>query len=85
MQHQIRIMQLLKERTQSDPASAIAALHDVNLAARYCSHVVMLFGNGAWSAGTTDELITEASLERLYGCAIESTRGKRGIYFHPAP
>ena len=36
---------------------ALAALHDVNLAATYCSHVLMLFGAGEWLAGPAPELL----------------------------
>ena len=66
-------------------ADAIAALHDVNLAASYCSHVLMLFGQGQWCAGSTQELLSKASLERLYGCAVEKLAGTEGPRFYPLP
>ena len=64
--------------------SALAALHDINLAARYCSHVVMLFGNGEWCAGETGAMLDETSLERLYGCPVERLESSQGPRFHPA-
>jgi len=63
--------------------SACAALHDINLAARYCSHVLMLFGQGDWCAGTTADLLSESSLERLYGCPVERIESSSGSRFHP--
>ena len=31
-------------------------LHDINQAAHYCDHVLMLYGNGEWEAGKIAEL-----------------------------
>jgi iron complex transport system ATP-binding protein len=84
LRHQVEIMEMIHKRTQSHSHSAFAALHDVNLAARYCSHVVMLFGEGNWCAGPTGEMLSVASLERLYNCAIERLEGVSGPRFHPA-
>ena len=83
LRHQVRIMGMIRSRCESGGAGAIAALHDVNLAARYCSHVVMLFGNGDWCAGATGDMLSEASLERLYGCPVERLQGAAGPRFHP--
>jgi len=85
MRHQVQIMGLIRARTTGGNGAAIAALHDVNLAAAYCSHVVMLFGDGEWRAGTTKEMLSSASLERLYGCAVERLDGTDGARFYPAP
>jgi len=84
LRHQMEIMGMIHKRTQSGLYSAFAALHDVNLAARYCSHVVMLFGEGNWCAGPTLEMLSESSLERLYHCPIERLEGTNGPRFHPA-
>jgi len=83
LRHQLQIMGMIRSRTVFDGAAGIAALHDVNLAARYCTHVVMLFGQGQWCAGTTSEMLNESSLERLYGCAVEELNGREGARFYP--
>ena len=85
LRHQVRIMGMIREQTLGARGSAIAALHDVNLAASYCSHVLMLFGEGQWCAGSTQELLSKASLERLYGCAVEKLAGPEGARFYPLP
>ena len=82
--HQLRIMRMVREHVQQRGGAALAALHDINLAARYCSHVVMLFGDGAWCAGETAGMLDETSLERLYGCPVERLEGACGPRFHPA-
>ena len=83
LRHQVKIMDLLQALTRREGRCAIAALHDVNLAARYCSHVIMLFGAGQWCAGDSEAMLSEASLGRLYGCAVERTVGSTGSWFHP--
>jgi len=85
LRHQVQIMGMIRSRSVGAGAAAIAALHDVNLAARYCSHVVMLFGRGQWCAGTSAQMLSETSLERLYGCAVEELKGTHGSRFYPLP
>ena len=83
LRHQVHIMGMIRKRTQQGSRSALAALHDINLAARYCTHVVMLFGDGDWCAGATDEMLSETSLERLYRCRVERLESANGPRFHP--
>jgi iron complex transport system ATP-binding protein len=85
LRHQVQIMGMIHQRTRNEANCAFAALHDINLAARYCSHVVMLFGDGIWSAGRTKDLLNESSLEKLYKCPVERLEGASGPRFHPAP
>lgn len=84
LRHQLAIMQMIRDHTRHGNRSALAALHDINLAARYCSHVVMLFGDGDWCAGEAPSMLTEASLEQLYGCPVERLESSSGPRFHPA-
>ena len=83
MKHQIRIMNLVEMQTTQEQRSAMIALHDVNLAARYCSHILMLFGDGDWQAGSVDELLSLENLERLYQCPVESVQTSAGKRFLP--
>ena len=84
LRHQLRIMRMIREYTIGSGHSAFCALHDINLAARYCSHVIMLFGNGDWCAGPAEEMLSEGTLERLYGCPVERLESASGARFHPA-
>ena len=68
--NQVTILDVLVHRVRNQSRAAIAALHEVNLATCYCTHVVMLMGNGEWLAGPTSELLNTENLSRLYGCRI---------------
>jgi len=83
MKHQIRIMDRVKQQVNEEQRCALTALHDVNLAARYCSHILMLFGNGEWRAGPADELLTGDLLEKLYQCHVETVETSSGRRFLP--
>lgn len=83
MKHQIRIMNRVAERVTKAGRCAFTALHDVNLAARYCSHILMLFGDGKWQAGPTGELLNQAQLEKLYQCPVEPVLTPAGWRFLP--
>jgi len=84
LRHQVEIMGMIHRRTHRETCSAFAALHDINLAARYCSHVLMLFGDGDWCAGRTGDMLNETSLERLYHCPVERIESANGPRFHPS-
>jgi len=84
LKHQVEIMGMVDERVRQGTHSAFAALHDINLAARYCSHILMLFGDGEWSAGPTADMLNENSLARLYHCEVERLESASGPRFHPA-
>ena len=81
MKHQIRIMDHVEAQVSEAQRSAMIALHDVNLAARYCNHILMLFGEGDWQAGPVDELLNQENLERLYQCPVETVQTSTGRRF----
>jgi iron complex transport system ATP-binding protein len=83
IKHQVRIMNHVERQVRGSAHSAMVALHDVNLAARYCSHILMLSGNGKWQAGLADELLEPGNLERLYQCPVEAVETSSGTRFLP--
>jgi iron complex transport system ATP-binding protein len=83
MKHQIRIMNQVENLVSQRQRCAMVALHDVNLAARYCSHVLMMFGGEDWQAGPVNELLIPDNLERLYQCPVETIETPAGNRFLP--
>jgi len=83
LKHQIRIMNQVEIQVKNQQRVALVALHDVNLAARYCSHILMLFGDGEWRAGPVSELLNQDTLEKLYQCPVESVQTSTGRRFLP--
>ena len=83
MNHQIRIMDHVEKQVAAQQRCTMVALHDVNLAARYCDHILMLFGEGDWQAGPVDMLLNQENLERLYQCPVETVQSSTGKRFLP--
>lgn len=69
--HQGIAMGTMAEQVAQQGKVAIAATHDLNLAARYCSHVLLLHGDGQWQAGHRDDCLTREHLQRLYRTRVE--------------
>ena len=84
LRHQVSIMSKIGDEVYSGGKTAIAAMHDVNLAACYCSHILMLFGEGEWQAGPAADMFTQNTLERLYQCAVQMVDTPEGKRFHPS-
>ncbi len=78
---QVAVLDHLWRRVHAPGRVQIMALHDVNLATCYCSHVLLLFGNGRWRAGETAELLTEDHLSELFGCPIRAVSDGRQTVF----
>lgn len=57
--------------------------HDVNLAARYCTHVLLLFGEGAWCAGAVGEMLSAEVLTRLYRHPVIAVDTPAGVAYLP--
>ena len=83
LKHQVHVMNLVESLVDSQRRCALIAMHDVNLAARYCDHILMLFGDGDWLAGPADQLLNRENLERLYQCPVETVQSPAGPRFLP--
>jgi iron complex transport system ATP-binding protein len=76
--HQVDVLTLFQERVRSG-ALVIASLHDATLAARYAHQALLLFGDGEWLFGTSEQVLTAGNLSRLYHTPMEEIvhRGRR--------
>ncbi|MBB3232643.1 ABC transporter ATP-binding protein [Halomonas stenophila] len=65
LHHQVAAMALLAEQADQS-RGVIMCLHDLNLAARWCSHLLLLYPDGQACWGPAEAMLTLAALERLY-------------------
>ena len=68
--------------------TAIMALHDLNLAAAYCDHILLLDAGRLVAAGTPAEVLTPEIIGAVYGvdCFIlEHPRGGHPVIVYSAP
>ena len=84
LNHQIAVIEVLRERAMKDQRAIVMVLHDINIAARFCDHLILLFGSGVSQYGTRQDMMTEKQLEQLYGHPIRHIRDKDTDAFLPA-
>ncbi len=66
--HQAWVLRRLAARTHQ---TIVAVLHDINAAARFATHVLLLSGAGWWRAGRREEVLTPQALSTLFGTRIQ--------------
>lgn len=69
-QHQLDVLELFADRARQG-ATVVASLHDVNLAARYASRCLLLFGDGRWKLGKVADTLTADTLSELFATPME--------------
>jgi hypothetical protein len=65
----------------SSRASSILVLHDLNLAARYAEHIILINKGKVVAAGKVGEVMHSDLLESVYGWQIRRCEDEAGFYF----
>jgi iron complex transport system ATP-binding protein len=80
LKHQVGVLEHLRALVQAGGGAAVIALHDLNLAARFASHALVL-GGVEPMAGTVDEVMTEGRLSAVFDHPLRRLRtGARWTY-----
>jgi iron complex transport system ATP-binding protein len=84
LNHQIAVLDLFSAKARDEGIAVAMVLHDPGLAARYCNNALLLFGDGEWLAGRSDDVVTKENLSRLYGHPLRELRDGGQRWFVPA-
>jgi iron complex transport system ATP-binding protein len=83
IQHQLELLALVARL----PLTSVVALHDLNLAAMFCDHLLVLKHGRAVAAGTPGQVLTEELIADVYGVRTVVTRdgpdGRPSVRFLP--
>jgi len=71
LNHQLEIMDLLEKLRAEQELTIIAVLHDLNLAARYCSQLVLMSHGRIRAMGPVEEVLREDIIREVYGVEVE--------------
>lgn len=79
--YQVKLLGHLRRRAAADGGALVMTLHDVNLADRFCDHVLLLHGDGCHAAGRREDVLDETHLSALYGHPVRCLRegGRRAF------
>lgn len=81
--YQILTLDILREQSKEAGKSLLLVMHDLNLALRYCNRFLLLFGDGQHAQGNAEQVITQASLDRLYQHPLQPLQGPDGPVWLP--
>ncbi|WP_128255542.1 ABC transporter ATP-binding protein [Falsirhodobacter deserti] len=65
--HQVEVLSLLRRRNRESGLTVVSVLHDMNLAARFSDHLILLGPQGLVAAGAPDLVLTPESLHAAFG------------------
>lgn len=71
--HQIRVLDLVAEQV-TEGRAAIAAIHDLDLAARYCDRLLLLHEGSVTSRGPPESVLADDTLARAFDTRTAITR-----------
>ncbi|GAB4361788.1 MAG: ABC transporter ATP-binding protein [Gammaproteobacteria bacterium] len=80
---QLLVLRHLSEQVSRRQKSAVMILHDLNLAVRFCDHLILLLGEGEIATGPPGEVLTPELLDRLYQHPLVRVEGPTGPFWIP--
>jgi len=81
LKHQIQLLQYFSKHASEKNSATIMTLHDINLAQQFCTHLLLLFGNGECITGKTAEILNEKNLSELYQHPLHKIETEFGSFF----
>ncbi len=83
LRYQMLLLKHMRQLTLNRGKALFMALHDMNLATRFCDHSLLLFDSGEYSQGASKDIITVESLSKLYGHPVQQVMVDKQTYWFP--
>jgi len=77
LRHQLDVMDRIRTAMRERNAIGMVALHDLNLAARYADHLVLIGAGKILNQGPPDHVLSDPLIAQTYDVAIETSSGPR--------
>ncbi|WP_297844420.1 ATP-binding cassette domain-containing protein [Pseudomonas sp.] len=74
--HQVEVLSLVRKLSHELDLGVIVVLHEINMAARYCDHLVALHSGSLLTQGAPADLMNSETLGAIYGIGM-------GVLPHP--
>ena len=71
--HQLKVLDLVR-RLVDDGLTAVAAIHDLNMAARYCDRLVLLSGGRVLAEGPPGDVLSPGTMATAFGVRAQVYR-----------
>ena len=66
LNYQINLLNYICTHAKQNNQAIIMSLHDINLAARFCDHILLLTGEGSTQSGSASTMLCEELLEKTF-------------------
>lgn len=76
--HQLAIFSMVRRLVDNEGLASVIVTHDLNLAARYCTHVMLLDAGRVIAQGSPAEVLTPGQLEPVYRVRLELVKNSDG-------
>lgn len=67
MKNQLHTMTIVRQLAKEENLTVVVSIHDLNLAAMFCSRFLMLKDGKIFASGSAQEVITEQNIREVYG------------------
>jgi iron complex transport system ATP-binding protein len=74
LRHQVECVDLLRRVNRERGTTVLLVSHDLNLAGELCDRLLLLAGGRIARLGTPDDVLDQALLTAVYGCAVTVDR-----------
>jgi len=78
LQHQLAILRILRRLSDEHRMAVVAVTHDVNLATRFCTDVLILHEGQVAAKGSPEKVLTPAVLAPVYGVKLVTLTPETG-------
>ncbi|WP_329430595.1 ABC transporter ATP-binding protein [Streptosporangium sp. NBC_01495] len=65
--HQVELLRLLRRLNAESGKTIVAVLHDLNLACRFCDHIIAMADGAIVAEGPPSEVVTAELVEKVFG------------------
>jgi iron complex transport system ATP-binding protein len=83
LKYQIQILNILNQLNEEKNITLILAMHDLNLASRYCRRLILLNDGVIVCDGTPEEVLKKEIIENVYGINVNLHNLDGNIIVHP--
>jgi iron complex transport system ATP-binding protein len=70
IRHQLEVMDLTRKLVADEHLAAAVAIHDLNLASRYCDKIVMMKAGKIFAAGNVKSVLTAENISAVYDVEV---------------
>jgi iron complex transport system ATP-binding protein len=76
-------MELTQNLLETQGLAAVIAIHDLNLAARYCDKILMMKNGVIFAAGAPSTVLSVENIGEVYGVEVEINYSRNNLFIVP--